>query len=842
MFTLHFSVSVPFPIFDEQYVFVTGSHESLGSWDTRRALRLEKDDKNHWTGITNLGVDTVKFRYFIGNYLQSDATKDPVLVISKWETHLTPRCVMPPVEASKSGVCRANLRDVFGYNSGSEQISDSFVLDDDVHHIALTLSGVALKFYKKKHEQQSYRVKIVPFDLRNKFDMSNLDDDEELNAEDETPLPSLPSHSCTEIAALTQACPKFKAQQEFGEPFHNLIDYHTFRTYSVAVEFLSFRIEVYSNQNNDLLAQGYALPSSLHDTYGKTSVPLLTKRGVPTGKIYFSYLFIRPIRLPHPRPIMHNCYAKYWKKRVTLEVGHRGMGESYTKFAVARENTLHSLNSAAKRGADFVEFDVHLTKDLIPIVYHDFHVMVSVAKKRTTESSNNSSMDSDGKVKSNNGSVSPPATTTSVDFYQLAVKDLNLNQLRLLHLDHIKHKERNENGDQAVTNGTPTQKYSSHHVTGEHDEAEEHRPFPTLLEALKNVSHDVGFNIEIKYPQLMVSGENEVEGGYIERNEFLDIILSEVLNNADNNRHIVFSSFDADMCKMISEKQKKYPVLFLCLGKQTRYPDYEDERTRSSLTAVKFTYSCGLMGVNFHSEDLLLDPTPVSKAKELGLISFVWGDELVERKYLDYFKYKVGVEGIIYDRIGEGESRKNVFTLEKAMRAELFSKKSGLGFGKKSSSPPRCFSHNQLNSQGISFGPGNRTRGMSASVWSNDIVEQSLGGRSSIDGSPAMFSIGETEIEQQLPLQQIQQQSQQHFPVIRRHNSSQAQGSFGFLPVLPEAFLKTQLSTGSNISSISSNNSSTTISGESTTNETFNGLSEVPGMNKRFVTTTASEI
>jgi len=30
--------------------------------------------------------------------------------------------------------------------------------------------------------------------------MTNLDDDEELNAEDETPLPSLPSHSCTEIA------------------------------------------------------------------------------------------------------------------------------------------------------------------------------------------------------------------------------------------------------------------------------------------------------------------------------------------------------------------------------------------------------------------------------------------------------------------------------------------------------------------------------------------------------------------------------------------------------------------------------------------------------------------
>lgn len=55
------------------------------------------------------------------------------------------------------------------------------------------------------------------------------------------------------------------------------------------------------------------------------------------------------------------------------------------------------------------------------------------------------------------------------------------------------------------------------------------------------------------------------------------------------------------------------------------------------------------------------------------------------------------------------------------MRAKLFSKKLGFGGGfGKSSSPPRCFSHNQLNSQGITFGPGNRIRGMSASGWSQE--------------------------------------------------------------------------------------------------------------------------
>ena len=203
---------------------------------------------------------------------------------------------------------------------------------------------------------------------------------------------------------------------------------------------------------------------------------------------------------------------------------------------MARENTLHSLNAAAKNGADFVEFDVHLTKDKIPIVFHDFHVMVSVAKRVPT------STDSD----TDDGKKPPEA---GVDFYQLAVKDLKLNQLRLLHLDHVQHKS--ENGTHrepaAPTNGISVS-HSHQRVTGEHDEAEEHRPFPTLQEAFKNVSEEVGFNIEIKYPQMLVNGESECDG-YFERNEFVDIILAEVLNNA-GNRRIVFSSFEPDICKM----------------------------------------------------------------------------------------------------------------------------------------------------------------------------------------------------------------------------------------------------------------------------------------------------
>ncbi len=46
------------------------------------------------------------------------------------------------------------------------------------------------------------------------------------------------------------------------------------------------------------------------------------------------------------------------------------------------ENTIASLKDAASHGADMVEFDVHLSKDLVPVIYHNFELMTSVEAKR----------------------------------------------------------------------------------------------------------------------------------------------------------------------------------------------------------------------------------------------------------------------------------------------------------------------------------------------------------------------------------------------------------------------------------------------------------------------------
>lgn len=41
-----------------------------------------------------------------------------------------------------------------------------------------------------------------------------------------------------------------------------------------------------------------------------------------------------------------------------------------------KENTITSFNLAAKSGADFVEFDVQVTQDGHPVIFHDDLIMV----------------------------------------------------------------------------------------------------------------------------------------------------------------------------------------------------------------------------------------------------------------------------------------------------------------------------------------------------------------------------------------------------------------------------------------------------------------------------------
>lgn len=77
----------------------------------------------------------------------------------------------------------------------------------------------------------------------------------------------------------------------------------------------------------------------------------------------------------------------------------------FFRCAEVRENTIASLKTAIAHGADFVEFDVQLSKDHIPIIYHDFYVLIAMKRKKLME---------------------------DADMLEIPVKDLTLAQLHLL--------------------------------------------------------------------------------------------------------------------------------------------------------------------------------------------------------------------------------------------------------------------------------------------------------------------------------------------------------------------------------------------------------------------------
>lgn len=62
------------------------------------------------------------------------------------------------------------------------------------------------------------------------------------------------------------------------------------------------------------------------------------------------------------------------------------MGENIPTLAgstIFRENTVLSMKQAAGFGAAFVEFDVQVTRDGMPIIWHDDHVLTGPAAEPT---------------------------------------------------------------------------------------------------------------------------------------------------------------------------------------------------------------------------------------------------------------------------------------------------------------------------------------------------------------------------------------------------------------------------------------------------------------------------
>lgn len=165
-------------------------------------------------------------------------------------------------------------------------------------------------------------------------------------------------------------------------------------------------------------------------------------------------------------------------------------------------------------------------------------------------------------------------------------------------------------------------------------------PFVTLEELFKKLPDNVGFNMELsmftlhsliwimhililnsEYPMLHESEAEEMDTYAVELNSFVDTVLQKVYD-LGQGRNMIFSSFNPDICLLLSFKQPSIPVLFLS---DAGVSDVGDIRASSIQEAIRFASRWNLLGIVTAAEPLVLAPRLVRVVKESGLVCVSYG-------------------------------------------------------------------------------------------------------------------------------------------------------------------------------------------------------------------------
>lgn len=540
---------------------------------------------------------TIAFRYFV---CAVDPSTEHHLV-RRWETSLALRQIPIDKEAPSS-----ECHDIFGAVNGSTKVDRGWLSSETLVQLKVFNAPFS---WKQRMKKRLMYVKVTPMNLRIP---SGAGGGENLLAGSIAPLEDSLSNDThdtrenggdcglafafSEVTTLAADDSVIKPQPQFGSRCgpEDLVIFHLtigdFENTAYLIDLYTYSSKAADeDEPPHHVGYHYVLPNLFKMSEGRLEVPITcASKHRPMGMMQIGYLLVRPT--PSLGLDMSVSYSRYWNKKWTgLDVGHRGSGTSFkTNDISIRENTITSLKNAAEHGADMVEFDVQLSKDLVPVVYHDFMIYVSLKSKSSLEEN---------------------------DFLALPVRELTLQQLKNLKVYHTAEGK------------------SRSSRSFENEDLQEHQPFPQLADVLEAIDPHVGFNIEIKWSQRLLDGTMEEEFEHvIDRNLYVDCILDVVFRKA-GKRRVVFSCFDPDICTMLRFKQNRYPVMFLTIGVTEKYQKYLDPRGNRIETAVFNSLAMELLGIVAHTEDLLRDPSQVSCILYLFIYIKIFITKLCQGRY-----------------------------------------------------------------------------------------------------------------------------------------------------------------------------------------------------------------
>lgn len=401
-----FSIKV-FDLRPDEVVCVIGNVPELGNWVPEKCVPLvREDDTEIWSKVINIPDDYVEYRYCICVILENGIH----VIVRNWETHTHTRNIQKHSKSSTT----TDEADTYGLYNLIEKFERGWITKETIVQIKIFKN--ALSLWRPRYQNRPVHLKVTPINLNRhntNFPKNLAEALEESLSTDTQDAQDSSLHATTEVGLLNLEDSQFQPQPQFGVEVNNeMVIYQCSVQHTQNTAFL-IDLYVYSSRCNDdqpphHAGFTYLLPSALQWSEGKCVLALTSTKHRPLGELKIGYLQVRPIT--NVSCNMSQSFAKHWKKtRSGLEVGHRGSGSSYKieprNCAEVRENTLASFKTAINHGADYVEFDVQLSKDLVPIIYHDFHVYVAMKKKKNLEDS---------------------------DMLECPLKDLTLEQLRLL--------------------------------------------------------------------------------------------------------------------------------------------------------------------------------------------------------------------------------------------------------------------------------------------------------------------------------------------------------------------------------------------------------------------------
>lgn len=592
-------------VLPEEVVCLSGDLEELGNWNHRDSVFLQQKESatdlpqgySIWRcEVTVPRKSSIKYRYFTCFVPENSLDDSADVIISRWEASYEPRVYVQSDDFHSDAL----ICDKFGSIDGNPDCTSKGWLTKQTE-VNLRLVPGCITLWNE--DLQITYIKCTPFEMGRAKSQQAIQPWSKLLTYTLNKTDYVPTLQVDGCAYHPDDVMMFKVQVHNTENLGFKFDF-----YGIPLKYeKSLTSETY-------IGYSCIMPSALKDSLGKTNSFISSVDQKMEGEFKVRYSIIIP--LAGYQCSLKDTFRKSLNyKNYPLNVGHRGMGSSFDITAPVMENTIASFNAAAQYGAQCVEMDVHLTKDLEPVIYHDFAVHVAMEKKNRAGAASNHA--------------------------RMSVKNLTLDQLQSLKLYHPLPET---SGLISISEGN-----NSHEM-----------PFPTLLDCLNEVQEDIGFFVELKYPSELENGKYE-DSTMFDANQFSDVILSLILKHC-GNRKIVLSTFEPDLCIMLHLKQNKFPVMFLTQGKTEKWPPFKDPRTQTVETGISFTKAEGLFAICPLTENLLKNEDLIKMCHENNLPILSWGMDNDNHNNLRILTEK-GLVGLIYNRMdvyGPGAPLKNV--------------------------------------------------------------------------------------------------------------------------------------------------------------------------------------